>query len=122
MTRVALIVVALVAATLVARADEPAKRRRNVPAQAFGSQKIAGDDPHLPDAVKAQHPGATLSWIGKVCVREDGVVDEVKVIAGIPAADEGIMSTLQTWKLKPQPVPICGIVRFMFDIPPPPKK
>ena len=50
---------------VLARADEPAKvRPTNVPPHLFESQRIAGEMPHLPDAVKAQHKEPTLVWMG----------------------------------------------------------
>ena len=100
-----------------ATAPPPGMRAKNVPPHVFDEQKVAGEMPHLPDAVKAKYAGrAELTWMGKVCVDGDGVVDQVSIVSGIPGADDAITGALRGWRLKPQAQPICTMVRFAFAL------
>jgi hypothetical protein len=97
-----------------------ALRAKNVSPHEFETQQVAAPIPHLPDAVKAKHAsGPDLTWMGKVCVQGDGTVDQVSVLSGIPGADDAIVTTLRTWRLRPQVQPICSMVRFVFALEPP---
>jgi len=40
----------------------------------------------------------------------------VAPLQSIAGADEAIMATLRTWQLKPQPIPICSLSRFVFTV------
>jgi hypothetical protein len=40
----------------------------------------------------------------------------VQVIQGIPGADNDIVATVRRWVYKPQPIPICSMTRFEFNI------
>ncbi len=94
----------------------PAKPK-NVPAHMLEQQKISGDMPHLPDIVKIQRKGTgeAVAMV-KVCIDQGGRVNQVSILQGIPGADNDIMSTVRGWKYKPQPIPICSMVRFEFQI------
>jgi protein TonB len=95
----------------------PPAKPKNVPPHALEQQKISGDMPHLPDIVKIQRKGTgTAVSMVKVCIDQGGNVNQVSIIQGIPGADQSIMSTIRGWKYKPQPIPICSMVRFEFQI------
>jgi hypothetical protein len=105
----------LMVMTLPARAGEPVKPK-NVPPHVFDEQKLSGDMPHLPDAVKAAASAGELVWMGKVCADVDGAIAQVSVVSGIPGADDAITTTLRGWRLRPQEIPICTLVRFVFTV------
>lgn len=87
-----------------------------VPAILIKKEKLSGDDPHLPDVVKAQHRCQTLSGSYKVCIGNNGNVDSVEVLQGILGADEHIIKTLMTWRYKPQSIKICFVQFLDFQI------
>ena len=95
----------------------PAAKPKNVAPHMLEQQKLAGDMPHLPDIVKIQRKGTGLAIsMVKVCIDQGGNVNQVSIIQGIPGADQAIMSTIRGWKYKPQPIPICSMVKFEFQI------
>lgn len=97
------------------------QRARNVPPHYFEQQYISNETPHLPDAAKPA-AGGELQWLGKVCAATDGHISQVSIVSGIRGADESIMATMRGWRLRPQPFPICTLVRFVFSVPPKPRK
>ena len=95
----------------------PTAKPKNVPPHMLEQQKLAGEMPHLPDIVKIQRKGTGLAIsMVKVCIDQSGNVNQVSIIQGIPGADAQILSTLRGWKYKPQPIPICSMVKFEFQI------
>jgi hypothetical protein len=107
----------LMVLTLPARADEGQRvKPKNVPPHVFEEQKVSGDMPHLPDAVKAAAGSGELVWMGKVCAGVDGEIAQVSVVSGIPGADDAITTVLRGWRLRPQEIPICTLVRFVFTV------
>jgi protein TonB len=62
--------------------------------------------------------GMTLWAMLKVCVKQDGNVDEVKILKGAdPTLDPNIIGVIRTWRYKPytvdgRPVPFCTNVRY----------
>lgn len=95
----------------------PAVRAKNVPPHFFDEQMVAHSDPHLPDAVLAKAKARELVWTGKVCANADGTIGQVAVIQGIPGADAKVIETLRTWRLRPQPLPVCTVIRLVYDVP-----
>ena len=94
----------------------PAKPK-NVPQHVFDTEKLSGENPHLPDIVKIQRKGTgDAIWMGKVCVDQSGHVNQVTTIQGIPGGDVAIVEGLRTWRFKNQPVPICTMLRFVYTI------
>ena len=55
-------------------------------------------------------------WMGKVCIDQGGKVNQISIMQGIPGGDNEIMSTMRTWKFKPQPFPICTLIRLVYTI------
>ena len=94
-----------------------ALRAKNVPPHLFDTELIEHPTPHLPENVLVKAAGRQLPWLGKVCANADGSISQVSVVSGIPGADSAISETVRTWRLRPQPIPICTIVRFVFDVP-----
>jgi hypothetical protein len=80
--------------------------------------------PHLADAVKTAHAGGDLPSIYKVCANTEGKIVAVFTVQSIPEADSAIADTIRQWRLKPQPVGVCTLVRFVFrtDMPPAKKR
>jgi protein TonB len=96
---------------------KPPPKPKVVPAILIKKDKISsGDDPHLPDVVKAQRRGSVVSGSYKVCIGQTGSISSVDVMQGIPGADDTIISTVRQWRYKPQAIPICFIQYFEFHI------
>ena len=95
----------------------PPPKAKNVPPHTLEQAKLSGEMPHLPDIVKIQRKGTgEATAMVKICIDQSGRVNQVSIIQGIPGADNDIMSTVRTWKYKPQPIPICSMVKFEFFI------
>jgi hypothetical protein len=96
----------------------PTVRRQVIPTAFLLRDKLSiSDDPHLPEATKAQNVCSSLSGIYKVCVSNEGTVDTVDAVQGIPGADAEIAGTLKRWRFKPRSKPACALLIFDFDIP-----
>ena len=95
----------------------PAPKPRNVAPHALDAQRIAGAMPHLPPAVIGARRGlGDSTFTARICVDQAGAVSSVTVLAGIPGADGDIVSTLRGWRYKPQPIPVCFITQFVYDV------
>jgi periplasmic protein TonB len=93
------------------------QKPKNVPPHVLDTEKISGETPHLPDIVKIQRKGTGEAvWMGKVCVDSGGRVNQVSTIQGIPGADNAIVDALRGWRFKPQAIPICSMLRFVYTI------
>jgi TonB-like protein len=81
----------------------------------IASHKIAGDEPHLPPALRSSL--AESQALARVCIAADGNVQETRVMRSpSAAADDAIRSALRGWKFRPfilqgKPSPLC------FDLP-----
>jgi len=95
----------------------PPQKPKNVPPHVLDTEKLSGENPHLPDIVKIQRKGTgDAIFMAKICVDQNGNVNQVSVMQGIPGADGEIMNTLRSWKFKKQAIPICSMTRFVFTI------
>lgn len=95
----------------------PPPKAKNVPFAKFDSEALFKPDPHLPDIVRIQRKGTgDAIWMGKVCIDQGGKVNQISIMQGIPGGDNAIMSTMRTWKFKPQPFPICTLIRLVYTI------
>jgi serine/threonine protein kinase len=104
-------------AATAAVASMPAQKPRNVNARSLDSQQLSHADPHLPAGVTAQRHGTgDARFMGKVCVNTDGKVYSVNVLSGIPGGDDTIVNTIKSWTYKPQPVSVCFVANFVFDL------
>ena len=73
--------------------------------------------PHLPAAVIGARRGlGDSTFTARLCVDTSGAVSSVTVLGGIPGADADIVSTLRNWRYKPQPIPVCFITQFTYEI------
>ena len=96
---------------------KPPPKPKVVPAIMIKKDKISsGDDPHLPDVVKAQRRGSVVTGSYKVCIAQSGSISSVDAVQSIPGADDTIMATVRGWRYKPQAIPICFIQFFEFHI------
>jgi hypothetical protein len=103
--------------------NQPVAKFANIPPAYFDQQVVAKSDPHLPDSVKVAHAGEKdLVAMFKVCANPAGEIVSVFTIVSIPGADDAIADTIRTWRLKPQPIGLCTLARFVFDVPRPAKK
>jgi protein TonB len=90
---------------------------KTVPSFVFDRERVSAPDPHLPTALKDQHPHEQMRGLYRICVGTDGRVEQVNVISSIPGADHSIIEQIRdTWRYKPQPVPVCSIRSFVFNI------
>jgi hypothetical protein len=81
------------------------------------AERIAGADPHLPDAVKLKLRGQPEhSFSARICVGTDGIVSDVSVLQGIAGADDSLQETLRQWRYAPQPIPVCFVTQLVFSI------
>lgn len=97
-------------------APEPATRPETLLFRTT-AQRIAGADPHLPDAVKRRLKGQPEhSFVTQICVGNDGAVTDVSVVQGIPGADDALVATLRQWRYQPQPIPVCFVTQLVFSV------
>jgi hypothetical protein len=82
----------------------------------LAAQKIAGDDPHLPNATKIRLKGMTARAVYKICVDQQGRVFDVVPLLPIVDAHDSIVRTLKTWRYRPQPIPVCFVTMFNYTI------
>jgi hypothetical protein len=95
----------------------PAPKPRNLPPHALDAQRLAGAMPHLPAAVIGARRGLGEStFTARLCLDTGGAVSSVTVLAGIPGADADIVATLRGWRYKPQPIPVCFVTQFTYEI------
>jgi hypothetical protein len=99
-----------------AAATEPPAAPAALPYQ-ITAQRIAGADPHLPDAVKRRLRGQPEhSFVTQICVGSDGAVTDVSVLQGIAGADDSLVATLRQWRYVPQPIPVCFVTQLVFSV------
>ncbi|HNF96474.1 MAG TPA: hypothetical protein PKW11_06600 [Pseudomonadota bacterium] len=97
---------------------KPPPKPKVVPAIRIRSEKLSGEDPHLPAVVKAQRRGSGMVMGAyKMCIGLDGSISDVDVVTSIAGADESIIEVLRTWRYKPQQIPVCFIqnLQFVFE-------
>jgi protein TonB len=88
-----------------------------VPSFVFDQQRIASPNPHLPSDFISRHPKQTINTTYRICVNTAGQVTEVTPVRGMNGVDETVESTVRTsWRWKPQPLPVCTIRNFQFQI------
>lgn len=75
-----------------------------------------GDDPHLPGTIGGSRCDTTLVGTYRLCLGRDGGVQSVDVVAGIPEADDSIVSTLRGWRYRPLPLPLCFEQNLAFRV------
>jgi protein TonB len=96
----------------------PVSSPKTVPMFTLMSQKIAAVNPHLSDGFKAQHPHQNVVGTYKVCIGNDGHVNDVTTMNSVAGEDGPIITQMKsTWLYKPQPVPVCFVSRLVFQIP-----
>lgn len=95
---------------------KPPPKPKIVPAILIKKDALYKPDPHLPDVVKAQRRGSTVTGSYKLCIGQTGAISSVEVVTSIPGADDPIMATLREWKYKPQAIPICFIQFLEFQV------
>lgn len=76
------------------------------------SEVLYRPHPQLPDDMRSTnlHP----EFAAKICIDRSGKVSRVDVLQGIPGADPSIVETLRSWRHKPQPTPVCFLIRYVF--------
>jgi protein TonB len=94
----------------------PPAKPKIVPAILIKKDALYKPDPHLPDVVKAQRRGSTVTGSYKLCIAQNGTISSVDIVNSIPGADEPIIATLREWKYKPQAIPICFIQFLEFQV------
>ena len=79
------------------------------------SQKLSGDQPHLPEFVLNREAGKKLVGTYKICVNKEGRVYDVTTVASITGADGSIHDTLRSWRYKPQSSNVCASKVLSFQ-------
>jgi hypothetical protein len=104
-----------VAVTPPAPIGTPPPNAKNVPPHALDGQGVSTPPPHLSDLAKLQNMGrGTVTWMAKVCVDTDGAVASIKVLKTFPYADPDLGNKVHAWRFRPQPEPICTLLRLVF--------
>jgi protein TonB len=82
------------------------------------AQRISAPKPHLPeDFVRAHARGEKLRAVYRICVRQDGHISDVDVLVSVGGVDPYIIDLLKrTWVYKAQPLPVCAVNNFLFEI------
>ncbi|MBX3231694.1 MAG: PaxA [Labilithrix sp.] len=89
-----------------------------VPTFLFAKERIASPPPALTDPFKDKHPKQTVSSRYRICVGTNGRVTEVVVLTPLGGTeDDHVMRQIKAgWVWKPQPLPICSVQNFDFNI------
>lgn len=88
-----------------------------VPSFVIDRERLSAPDPVLPDDVASRFAGQAARGTYRICVDMAGNVSSVETVSAIAGADDTIINHLKsTWKYKPQPVPICTVRKFVFNI------
>jgi protein TonB len=91
---------------------------RFLPPNLGALQKMGGDDPPFPVALRKA--GATYAVLAKICVSRDGAVDSVTILKKAdPLLDAGVVSTVKGWRFRPlmannTAIPFCYPATFQF--------
>ena len=95
---------------------------KNVPPHMFEVWAVEQPVPRLTDATKQHYAGKTPLLVGlyTLCVATNGSVVNVKTISSVPESNDSIVATLEQWKFRPQPIPVCSLVKLEFEVAPPP--
>ena len=99
--------------------DEPPPRPVFVQRKVVEKLKLSGATPeYLPAARMARVQGVVIV---RVCLKADGTVDRAmtKILKGLDALNEEIISKVRTWRYKPytldgKAIPVCFPVKFVF--------
>ena len=89
-----------------------------VPSFVFDKERLSAPDPHLSDDYKNKHPKSTAMSRYRICVGTTGRVTEITVQQPIGGTeDDNVMRQIRSgWVWKPQPLPICTVRAFTFNI------
>lgn len=101
-----------------APAPAPAAAPRVVPSFVFDKERLSAPDPHLSDDYKNKHPKTTATGRYRICVGQDGRVNEMSALQPLGGVeDDNIIRQVRGgWTYKPQPLPICTVRVFSFVI------
>jgi len=99
----------------------PGIKPKNVPPHVLDEEAIEKPEPGLPDAVKKRATGYIIGMY-KMCFGTDGAAIKVTPLQSVGEGEESVEATLLKWRLRPQPIPICTLVRLVFDYAPRKKK
>ena len=105
-----------VAAPIPAPVGVPPPGAKNKPPAALAGDAVSRPMPHLSDLTKIRNNGRTVEWQAKMCVDTDGRVASISVLKTFVGADPDIDNVVRVWTFRPQPEPICTLVRFVFKI------
>lgn len=92
---------------------------RNVQTATMRGQKLGGELPSLPAALKLQvRERGTLVVSYRLCVDRSGHVTSLNRFGGSPPAgtDEVVHAALRGWSYRAQPYPVCFIETFRFEV------
>jgi tetratricopeptide (TPR) repeat protein len=90
-----------------------------VPMFTVMASRIMAPLPHLPDAFLAVHPEPIVNASFRICLDTEGHVTDVtpKMSTGDATADKSIATQIRnTWLYKAQPLPVCFVQPFRFQI------
>jgi hypothetical protein len=95
----------------------PPPPARMVAGFVLDGQKVAGDQPELPEFVRRQNSGRKLVGTYKYCVNKDGKVYDVTTVASISGADSTIAGAMKSnWHFKPQNGNVCATKQLQYQV------
>ena len=103
----------VVGAPINGGAPTPVKPKK-VPPHVLNRERTHEVRPVMPALVRDRYRGQTVRVVVIVCVQEDGSVDtaHTRIVSGVPGYDDAVLAAVRQWRYNPQPIPICGPVRF----------
>lgn len=108
------------AAGAQASGQQPAKERtaapKWIPANLIRNQALSLPSPHLPERVKSSRRGQVVTASYKVCIATEGTISTVEPMRRSHEFDWEVLSTMYTWRYKPQPAPLCFVQFFEWHI------
>jgi hypothetical protein len=96
----------------------PVAGYKNVPPHILNTEALDTPPPRLLAAASAKYAGRVTHADGlyKLCIATDGSVAWIATIEGVGDGNDAVVATLRRWRYRPQPVPVCSMIRLLFDI------
>jgi len=98
-------------------APAPPPKPKMVASFVFDRERLKFPNPHLPEGFLQAHANQKLRGTYRICVDTEGNISKMETVSSLSGADETVIQQVSaTWQYKPQPVPVCTIRVFEFQI------